>query len=197
MIVILSVICRGDEEIGLTIGKDKIITTVDLAKTLGSKVSKGPIRPDPEGLIFLKSYHLLDLKTQERAVGMLAYCSQMISHFSNKIGKLITIHILPCHAHIMYHLESTCLRSKPILRTSHLGPPLFRMMGPVLLPNPDASREASFCCRIPHRCWGFKRVGPIPYWPQIPTVRKQTVCYVLLSHASCVGAMKKACFIHF
>ena len=74
----------------LTFNESKNIISVQKISILGYSVSHKNITPDPERLKPLKELddpH--DIKSQSRVVGMFAYYSQWISHFSDKIKPLV------------------------------------------------------------------------------------------------------------
>ena len=74
----------------LTFNESKNIISVQKISILGYSVSHKNIKPDPERLKPLKELddpH--DIKSQSRVVGMFAYYSQWISHFSDKIKPLV------------------------------------------------------------------------------------------------------------
>ncbi len=74
----------------LTFNESKNIISVQKINILGYSVSHGNIQPDPDRLKPLKELadpH--DAKSQSRVVGMFAYYSQWISHFSDKIKPLV------------------------------------------------------------------------------------------------------------
>ena len=78
------------DRFGLTFNESKSILTTNSIKILGYEVTKGTVKPDPERLAPLKDMPApVNLKAQQRAVGMFAYYSQWISHFSDKIHPLI------------------------------------------------------------------------------------------------------------
>nr|VZI48276.1 unnamed protein product [Spirometra erinaceieuropaei] len=78
------------EKYGLTFNEAKSVIASKEIKILGYEVSKGNIRPDPDRLRPLREMAApQDLKSQQRAVGLFAYYSQWISHFSDKIHLLI------------------------------------------------------------------------------------------------------------
>ncbi|BHF58955.1 hypothetical protein SprV_0100191000 [Sparganum proliferum] len=78
------------EKYGLTFNEAKSVIATKEIKILGYEVSKGNIRPDPDRLRPLREMASpQDLKSQQRAVGLFAYYSQWIFHFSDKIHLLI------------------------------------------------------------------------------------------------------------
>ena len=74
---------------------------------LGYLVSKGQIKPDPERLRPLKELPPpKDKKSQERLVGMFAYYSQWIPHFSDKAHPLIHNEKFPLPQSVLECFES-------------------------------------------------------------------------------------------
>ena len=77
------------EKYGITFNDSKNIIGVQTIDLFGYRISKGEIRPDPERLAPLRQ--LLppsNQKCQRRIIGMFAYYSPWISHFSDKIQLL-------------------------------------------------------------------------------------------------------------
>ncbi|XP_055891822.1 uncharacterized protein LOC129927331 [Biomphalaria glabrata] len=74
---------------GITFNEDKSTIATDKVCLLGYEISKGLLKPDPERFQALRNLpppH--DMRSQKRIVGMLAYYSQWIPNFSNKINVL-------------------------------------------------------------------------------------------------------------
>ncbi|KAA3670819.1 uncharacterized protein DEA37_0001015, partial [Paragonimus westermani] len=84
------------KEYGLTFNEDKTTIAARIVTLLGFQISRGAIKPDPEGFRGLRELiSPPDLKSQQRAVGIFAYYSNWISHFSDKIHNLIHNKIFP------------------------------------------------------------------------------------------------------
>ncbi|KAA3675181.1 uncharacterized protein DEA37_0011386 [Paragonimus westermani] len=84
------------KEYGLTFNEDKTTIAAHTITLLGFQISHGVIKPDPERFRALRELPPPpDLKSQQRTVGMFAYYSNWISHFSDKIHNLIHNKIFP------------------------------------------------------------------------------------------------------
>lgn len=84
------------EKYGITFNDSKSVIGVQEVDMLGYRLSHGVIRPDPERLRPLKEMQPpATLKAQQRIVGMFAYYSQWISHFSDKILPLTQNKVFP------------------------------------------------------------------------------------------------------
>ena len=78
------------KEYGLTLNETKTVHATPSITLLGYQVSKGLIKPDPERFRSLRELpppH--NTKSQQRIVGMFAYYSHWISHFSDKIFPVV------------------------------------------------------------------------------------------------------------
>ena len=83
-------------EFGLTFNDDKSIIASRMITLLGYQVSKGIIKPDPARFQSLRDLHPpRDAKALQRAIGMFAYYSNWISHFSDKISPLVHNSVFP------------------------------------------------------------------------------------------------------
>jgi transposase InsO family protein len=84
------------EKYHLTLNQRKSIISAKSVRLLGYEVSKGVIKPDPERFrALLELPPPMNLKTQQRIVGMFAYYSQWIPRFSDKIHPLVHNVIFP------------------------------------------------------------------------------------------------------
>lgn len=84
------------EKYGLTFNEDKSVIAVKQVRLLGYEISHRSIKPDPERLQPLRDLPVpKDAKSQQRVVGLFAYYSQWISHFSDKIQPLIKNRTFP------------------------------------------------------------------------------------------------------
>ena len=91
---------------GLTFNNDKSIIATNRICILGYDVSYKSIRPDPERLQPLRNLKPpWDLKSQQRAVGLFAYYSHWISHFSDKIHLLNTNRTFPLSREVTESFE--------------------------------------------------------------------------------------------
>ena len=74
------------QKYGFTFNHSKSVFAATTINLLGYQVSKGVIRPDPERFEALRQMEPpKSAKSQQRVVGMFAYYSPWISHFSDKI----------------------------------------------------------------------------------------------------------------
>lgn len=100
---------------GLTLNDKKCKYTIETICLLGYEVSNGVVKPDPERFRPLMDLPLpRDLKAQQRIVGMFAYYSQWISHFSDKIHPLIHNRTFPLPASVVAsyeHLKSELIQA--------------------------------------------------------------------------------------
>ena len=96
-----------DKSYGLTFNDDKSIIATNRICILGYDVSYKSIRPDPERLQPLRNFKPpWDLKSQQRALGLFAYYSHLILHFSDKIHLLNTNRTFPFPREITEPFES-------------------------------------------------------------------------------------------
>ncbi|CAH8833617.1 unnamed protein product [Trichobilharzia szidati] len=87
---------EASRKYGLTFNENKSVIGVKQVKLLGYEVSHKMIKPDPDRLQALWNLSPpRDLKSQQRVIGLFAYYSQWISHFSDKIQPLIQNKIFP------------------------------------------------------------------------------------------------------
>ena len=91
----------------LVFDEGKCVLSTRTISILGSRVSKGEIKPDPERLKLLQELPPpVNLKSQKRIVGYFSYYSPWIRHFSKKIRPLIqnTTFSLPVEVQRAYNL---------------------------------------------------------------------------------------------
>ena len=98
---------RAADKYNLTFNHHQSILKAKEISLLGYLVSKGQIKPDPERLRPLKELPPpKDKKSQERLVGMFAYYSQWIPHFSDKAHPLIHNEKFPLPQSVLECFES-------------------------------------------------------------------------------------------
>ena len=87
------------EKYGLTFNDSKSHIAKTSIRLLGYEVSQNAVRPDPERMQPLRDLPLpVNMKTQQRVVGIFAYYSQWIHKYSDKIHPLVSNSTFPLPA---------------------------------------------------------------------------------------------------
>ena len=87
---------------GIILNDDKSTVRSTSIRLLGYEISQNVIKPDPERLQPLRNLPApTNLKAQERVVGMFAYYSQWIPHFSDKINVMVRNRVFPLPAEVL------------------------------------------------------------------------------------------------
>ena len=80
----------------LTFNQDKCTFSMTTISILGSVVTNGEIKPDPERLSLLRELPIpKDLKEQKRVVGLFSYYSQWLKDFAAKVRPLAQNSVFP------------------------------------------------------------------------------------------------------
>ena len=92
----LSEFMKAAKKRNLVFNEGKCVFSTRTISILGSVVSKGEIKRDPERLKPLQELPApVDLKSQKRVVGLFSYYSQWVKDFSEKIRSLSQNNIFP------------------------------------------------------------------------------------------------------